>query len=171
MPQTAQGNRYTVVFADYVTKWVEAYPTVDQTSETIARLLVDHICCRHDVPAELLSDCGANLLSSLEVDLCRLLGMKKVNTTACHPQTDGLVENVNRMIRAMIAKHAHKFRNDWDKCLHQLLFAYHIKPHDSSGGSPFSSCMGEMHVVIQKLLSVNHYRHTKWILMIIRHLG
>ena len=137
MPQTAQGNRYIVVFADYLTKWVEAYPTADQTSETIARLLIDHIVCRHGVPAELLSDRGANLLSSLLVDLCRLLGMKKVNTTASHPQTDGLVENVNRTIRAMIAKHAHKFGNDWDKYLQQLLFAYRIKPHDSSGESPF----------------------------------
>ena len=56
MPQTAQGNRYIMVFADYLTKWVEAYPTADQMSETIARLLIDHIVCRHGVPAELLSD-------------------------------------------------------------------------------------------------------------------
>ena len=91
----------------------------------------------HSVPAELLSVHGANLLSSLVVDFCRLLGMKKVNTTTSHPQTDGLVENVNRTIRAMIAKHAHKFGNDWDKYLQQLLFAYRVKPHDSSGESPF----------------------------------
>ena len=106
--QTAQGNQYIL------TKWVEAYPTTDQMSETIARLLIDHIVCRHGVPDELLSDRGANLLLSLLVDLCRLLGMKKVNTTASHPQTDGLIENVNRTNRAMIAKRAHKFRNDWD---------------------------------------------------------
>ena len=106
-------------------------------SETIARLLIDHIVCRHGAPAELLSDRGANLLPSLLVDLCRLLVMRKVNTTASNPQTDGLVENVNRTIRAMIAKHAHKSGNDWDKYLQQLLFAYRVKPHDSSGESPF----------------------------------
>ena len=66
------------------------------------------------------------------MDLCKLLSMKKMNTTASHLQTDGLVENVNSMIWAMIAKAAHKFRNDWDRYLQQLLFAYHIKPHDSS---------------------------------------
>ena len=48
------------------------------------------------------------------MDLYELLGMKKVNTTDSHPQTDGLVENVNYTIRPMIAKHAHKFRNDWE---------------------------------------------------------
>ena len=56
MPQTVQGNRYIVVFADYLTKWAEAYPTADQMSETISRLLIDHIVCRYGVPAELLSD-------------------------------------------------------------------------------------------------------------------
>ena len=38
MLQTAQGNRYVLVFADYLTKWVEAYPTADEMNETIARL-------------------------------------------------------------------------------------------------------------------------------------
>ena len=35
--------------------------------------------------------------------------MKKVNTTAYHPQTDGLVENFNRTLRSMLAKHCKKF--------------------------------------------------------------
>ena len=77
MPQTAQGNRYILVFVDYLTKWVKAYPTTYETSETITRLLIDHIICRHGVPAELLSDRGANLLSSLVMDLYELLGMKR----------------------------------------------------------------------------------------------
>ncbi len=137
MPKTLQGNRYVVVFADYLTKWVEAYPTADQTSDTIARLLVDNIVCRHGVPAQLLSDRGANLLSELIQDVCLLLGVKKVNTTAYHPQTDGLVENVNRTLRAMMAKHAHTFGPEWDMHLQQLLFAYRVKPHESAKEAPF----------------------------------
>lgn len=98
MPSTTQGNRYVVVFADYLTKWVEAYPVPDQTTETITRLLVDNVVCRHGVPGEVLSDRGANMLSALMINLCQLLGMKKINMTSYHPQTDGLVENVNRTI-------------------------------------------------------------------------
>ena len=71
-----------MVFIDYLTKWVKAYPTADQTSETITRLVIDHIICRHGVPAEPLSDHGTNLLLSLMMDLCELLGMKKVNTAS-----------------------------------------------------------------------------------------
>jgi hypothetical protein len=35
MPLTERENQYVIVFMDYLTKWVEAYATEDQTSETI----------------------------------------------------------------------------------------------------------------------------------------
>ena len=59
------GIKYLVVFLDYLTKWVEAYPVPDQRAETIGRLLVENILCRHGLPEELLSDRGANFLSAL----------------------------------------------------------------------------------------------------------
>ena len=89
MPKTERGNSYIVVFMDYLTKWPEAYAIPDQSSETIARLLVENVICRHGIPKELLSDRGPNLLSNLMLDICDIMGMKKVNTTAYHPQTDG----------------------------------------------------------------------------------
>ena len=65
LPHTTRGNRYVVVFVDYLTKWPEAFPTADHTAETIAQLLVDHINCRHGVPVELLSDRGPDFMSNL----------------------------------------------------------------------------------------------------------
>ena len=56
LPVTTSGNKYVVVFVDYLTKWAEAYPTSDQTALTIARLFVDNIVCRHGIPEQLLSD-------------------------------------------------------------------------------------------------------------------
>lgn len=46
----------TIVFVDYLTKWVEVFAAPDQTALTIARLFVDEIISRHGVPRELLSD-------------------------------------------------------------------------------------------------------------------
>ena len=66
MPQTARGARYVIAFIDYnMTKWVEAYAVSDQTSETIVTLLIDNVVCRHGVPVKLISNRGANFLSSL----------------------------------------------------------------------------------------------------------
>ena len=138
LPLTQKGNRYVVSFIDYLTKWVESFACPDQTSETIANLLVDHVICRHGVPEYLVSDRGTNLLSSLMQELYELTGIHKLSTTAYHPQTDGLVENFNnRTLRAMVAKYAVRYGSDWDVHLAHLLFAYRTKPHESTGESPF----------------------------------
>ena len=60
----------------------------DQTAATIARLLVEEIVSRHGVPSEILSDRGRAFLSRLMQEVETLLGFRKVNTTAYHPQTD-----------------------------------------------------------------------------------
>ena len=137
LPRTVSGNRYVISFVDYLTKWVESFPTDNQTSETIVKLLIDHVICRHGVPEALISDRGPNLLSTLMQEVCSLTGMRKLNTTAYHPQADGLVENFNRTLRAMLAKAAAKFGTNWDEHLNHVLFAYRTKPHESTGESPF----------------------------------
>ena len=137
LPLTSSGNQYLVVFLDYLTKWVEAYPVPDQRTETIARLLVENIVCRHGVPEELLSDRGANFLSDLILQMCSLLGMKKVNTSGYHPQTDGLVEKFNCTITNMISKSIEGTAVEWDKQLPMLLFAYRSTVQDSTKESPF----------------------------------
>ena len=59
---------------------------------------------RHGVPTEVLSDRGRAFLSSLMKEVEALLGFYKVNTSAYHPQTDGLVERFNRTLIAMLEK-------------------------------------------------------------------
>ena len=114
LPQTLDGNCYVIVFLDYLTKWVEAFPVSDQKAETIARLLVENIVCRHGVPEELLSDRGPNFLSEIIQEICKLLGVRKINTSGYHPQCDGLVEKFNSTLIGMIAKSAESRACDWD---------------------------------------------------------
>lgn len=114
LPQTANGNCYVPVFMDYLTKWPEAFAIPDQKAEKIAKLFVDHIICRHGIPEELLSDTGANFLSSLMQEVCQLLGVKKLNTLGYHPQMDGLVEKFNSTLINMIAKSSEESPGEWD---------------------------------------------------------
>ena len=68
------------------------------------------------------------MLSSLIIDLCKLLGMRKINTVAYHPQGNGLVENFNRTLQVMLGKHAKELGSSWELHLQQLLFAYWVRP-------------------------------------------
>ena len=109
---------------DYLTKWPEVFAVPDQTSLTIARLLVKQVISRHGVPSQLLSDHGPAFLSNLVQELCAVMGTKKVNTTTYHPQTDGLVEQFNHTLTDILAKTTDKGGQDWDNRLPYVLFAY-----------------------------------------------
>jgi len=136
-PTSKHGNKYAVVFVDYLTKWPEVFAVKDQTAHTVAQLLVEHIISHHGVPAELLSDRGANFLSGLLQEVCSLMGIHRLNTTAYHPQTDGLVERFNRTLTDMLAKTVTRDGADWDDQLPYVLFAYRAAAQESTRESPF----------------------------------
>ena len=113
-----------------------AFPTPDQKTERIVQLLVEQILPLFGVPEALLSDRGTNLLSVLMQDVCKLLGIKKLNTTAHHPQCDGMIERLNCTLKAMLWKQAAKFGTEWDTYLSGTLWAYHNTPHTSTDEKP-----------------------------------
>ena len=60
-----------------------------------------------------------------------LLGFHKVNTSAYHLQTDGLVERYNRMLQAMLAKTVEQGEKNWDEQIPYVLFAYRACQQES----------------------------------------
>ena len=139
---TSSGNKYVIVFMDYLTKWAEAFPTSDQQATTAATLLIEHIICRHGVPEELLFNRGTNFLSDVILELCSLLGIKIINTSGYHPQTDGLVEKFNSTLQNIIAKSNDPNGMERDKILPLLLFAYRSVVQESTKESPFFMMYG-----------------------------
>ena len=136
-PLSAKGNKYAVVFMDYLTKWPEIFATWDQTSLTIVEMLVEKVISRHGVPTELLSYCGQAFLLKLMVDVHQLLGIEKANTTAYHPQTDGLIERFHRTLTNMLTKRVQCTGKDWDNHLPYVLFSYRTSIQTSMQESPF----------------------------------
>ena len=55
------------------------------------------------VSEQLLSDRGTNFLSDLIHEICNILGVKKINTSGYHPQTDELVEKFISTLIKMVA--------------------------------------------------------------------
>ena len=123
---------------DFLTKWSEIYAAPDQKAQRIARLLAEEVVPFYGVPEGVLSDRGTNLLSHLVQDVCRLLGIKKLNTTTYHPQCDGMMERLNRTLKAILCKHASQFSTQWDTYLPGVLWAYQNTIHEANGKKPFS---------------------------------
>ena len=130
-----RGKKYVIVIQDLFTKWPLIFTVLDQKASRIARLLAEEVVPLFGVPEALLSDRGTNLLSQLVIDLCEMLGITKLNTTAYHPQCDGAVERFNRTLKMMLQKHAASFgkQKQWDQYLPGLLWAYRNTPHTFTG--------------------------------------
>ena len=63
-------------------------------------------------------------MSHLMKHLCKMMGIKKFNTTAHHPQCDSMVEQFNQTLKAILCKHAATYGNQWDSYLFSALYAY-----------------------------------------------
>ena len=137
LPKTSKGNQYVLVFQDFLTKFPLVFPVPDQRTE---RIVGGTSGTLFGVPEALLSDRGANLLSHLMQDICQLLGIKQLNTSAYHPQCDGMVEHFNRTLKSMLHKHAASFGVQWDKFLYGVLWAYRNTPTSRQERNLPSSC-------------------------------
>ena len=142
LPESTTGNKYIIIIADYFTKWPEAFAIPNQEATTIANLLVREVVCRYGVPLELHSDQGRNFESTVFAEMCSLLGIGKTRNTPYHPQSDGMVERLNRTLETQLSMFVQDHQKDWDVYLPMLMMAYRTAIHDSTKCSPAKLMFG-----------------------------
>ena len=112
------------------------FPLPDQQTDRIVQILAEDIVPFLGIPEVILLDHGTNVLSHLMLDVCKALGIQKLNTTAYHPQCDGLVERYNHTLKSMLRKHAARYGVQWDEYIVSVQWAYRNTPHEATGEKP-----------------------------------
>ena len=120
-----------LVFQDHFTKHVLAHVTPNQTAKTVVKFLYQGYLSVFGAPARLLSDRGANFMSSVIEEMCKILGIKKLQTTPYHPQTNGLVERSYQMIMQMIGKLGEDKKANRPSHLAEIVHTYLCHPFHS----------------------------------------
>lgn len=141
LPHSRSGNQYVLVVCDYATSYPEAVALRNIDAESVAEELVK-LFARVGIPREILTDQGTNFTSQLLAKVYRLLHVKGLHSSPCHPQPDGLVERFNQTLKEMLRKTASEEGKDWDKLLPYVLFAYRVVPQESTGFLPFELVYG-----------------------------
>jgi transposase InsO family protein len=155
LPVTETGRRFVLVFTDLFTKWVVAASLITQDADAVARTLVDRVISTFGCPRALLSDRGTNFTSALLRRVTDLLGLKRVFTTAYHPQTDGQAERFMSTLQRMLSKYTAANQRDWHVHLPQLVFAYNTRVHGTTGFSPYRLLFGREPSVPSALPATN----------------
>lgn len=141
-PESKKGNRYMLVMMEYLSKWciTAALPSFD--SDQVMQILLFEIFLKIGMPARLITDNGSNFVSDAMTLVCKRLGIKRSLTSVDHPQTNGLVERMNRTLKTSLATVVGNEPGAWNSYLPFITFAYNTAKQTSTGFSPFELMYG-----------------------------
>ncbi|XP_017428620.2 uncharacterized protein LOC108336662 [Vigna angularis] len=96
-------KKFLLVAIDYFTKWVEAEPLATITTARVQKFMWTLIC-RFGIPKIIVTDNGRQFIDKGLSEFYKKLGIKHVTSSVEHPQTNGQVEAVNKVIVSELKK-------------------------------------------------------------------
>lgn len=134
---TENNNRYILTGIDYLTRWPVATAVEDIDENTTAKFLFS-IVKDWGVPNYILSDRGANFISTYVHEFLKQIGCKNIMITSYRPQCNGMCEKLNHTLVSILAKIARDEENiaQWDKYVDSALMVIRSTKNASTGYSP-----------------------------------
>ena len=146
LPRTSSGYDAILVIMDRLTKMVRLVPcNTTITAKEAVRLLQDHWIKHYGWPVEIVSDRDPRFTSADMRECLRLWGTTQAMSTAFHPETDGQVERINRVIGETLRHYVGVVKqNEWDEWLSPAEFAINNSFQVSIGMTPFELAYGQL---------------------------
>lgn len=142
LPVSMNNNKYILTLQDDLTKYSIAMPIPNQEAITISKVFVENFICKFGSPDFILTDQGTNFMSDVFKEMCKLLKIKKLQTTAYHPQTNGALERSHRTLTEYLRTYVDGDQSNWDTYLPYAMFCYNSTPHSSTNIMPFELLHG-----------------------------
>lgn len=127
---------------DYLSKYTFAKPLKDKSAASVADFIFEWIC-QFGCPEIQINDQGKEFCNEVITELHHRTGTDQRVTAACHPQSNGLVENFNGTAKNGLLKVLKEHIEKWPEALPGVLFAHRTQKHRSTGYSPFFALFGQ----------------------------
>ncbi|XP_052728231.1 uncharacterized protein LOC108329042 isoform X1 [Vigna angularis] len=141
LPVGRAQKKFLLVAIDYFTKWVEAEPLATITAARAQKFMWTLIC-RFGIPKVIVTDNGRQFIDKGLGEFYRKLEIKHVTSSVEHPQTNGQVEAVNKVIVSELKKRLGEAKGLWVDELQEVLWGYRCTPHGTTGETPFNLTYG-----------------------------
>ena len=141
-PRSRRGSVFIVTCIDPFTKWAEALPAPNKEAATVARIIVEQVICRYGTPLSIVTDRARELDGDLMREICRLLDVDKLRTTAYKASTNAAAERFHRTLNSMIGRMIDEHQRDWDSLLPYVMAAYRSSRHEATQFTPNYLMMG-----------------------------
>lgn len=130
-------NRYILTLQCELSKFIEAYPIPNKEAITVADSFIKNFVVRYGIPNELVTDQGTEFLTSTLEEICKLLKIKKLHSTAYHHETLGALENSHKCLGAYLRMQIAKHPDTWSSWVPFWCFAYNNTVHTETRYTPF----------------------------------
>ena len=142
MPPTRAGKRWVFGAVERGRRWPELVALTDATASSVAKALFERVIARHGVPTRITSDQGPQFTGQVMKELCQMMGISKLQTTAYHPQTNSAVERVWPNLTRHLRKLCQSQQQQWDQHLASMEMALRTSEIRTIGVSPYQLMYG-----------------------------
>jgi len=152
LPMSENGYKYLLVAIDYLSRFCILQPMPDKKAKTIASVITDQIICNFTTPKMIVSDNGPEFNNQILEELCKLFNIKKINVLAYHPQSNGVVERLNRKIITCLRSLINPHSITWDTWIPHVKCALNSQINSPTGETPHYIIYGEEKVLPYEVL-------------------
>ena len=132
---------------DYFTKWAEVEPLATITEAKIEDFVWKNILCRFGIPNAIVTDNGRQFDNNKFRMFCSKFNINLCFASPAHPQSNGQVEAINKIIKRTLKTSLDKAKGCWPEFVPQVLWSYRTSYRTSTGETPFSLAFGTEAVV------------------------
>ena len=140
LPKAASGEKHCLVLIDSFTRMVVLRAEISRCRAVAKELYIIYMLL--GAPKYLQSDNGPEFVNAVVYALNRLMGVIHKHSVPYHPQTNGKVERVNRLIRDTINKMLLERKRQWPLYIDYIQSLINGKVSEVTGSSPFSLRFG-----------------------------
>ena len=137
---SSEGHRYLLTLKDVFSKWFEAIPLSNTTSEKVLRALPT-LYARFGYPLQVHTDNITYFRSQAMWEAFQQAGVRLTFAPTYNPQSNS-VERTHRDLNTMVRVLCHQHAADWEEVLPAALLALRSAVHESTGVTPFA-CLYE----------------------------
>lgn len=143
LPKTELGNEYILTLQDQFSKFCMAIPLIETSVATVADMLIKRFICYFGSPRVILTDQGSNFMSALIKRISKRFKIKKIKTTAYHPQSNGSLERSHAMLGEFLKQYTNA-DDHWDQWVDLAMLNYNSCVQESTKYTPYELVFGRL---------------------------
>ena len=98
----SEEHSYLLTIRDRNTGFVQMVPLIDKSTSTVTRCFKTNWVAIFGVPEKVITDNGKEFVSGEFENMCTSFGITHIKSTCYHPQSNGFIERVHRMVKTAL---------------------------------------------------------------------